>query len=243
MLRQRRKHSTQAFDDLGLLQPKERVDGMFVRERGDWCRITVGFLHACQQAARRRVRRLTIEGECQIACEIVVSWVDPRRLGQASESPVQGVEQQLGVTAVVAVARTGIEERVATKELRYLIVGQQTEVGSRMSRGVEALELHALSDADPITLAESPIKMCQPARGPGVRQHSRSGGRPQRLVAADVIAMLVGVQDMREGPAARADPLEAGLPVQRVDRQRLAALLAGDQIVEIAPAVGGPKPL
>src|SRR5580658_16327 len=71
-------------------------------------------------------------------------------------------------------------------------------------------------------------------------QHPGMGRRDQAGIAAGVVAVLVSVQDLGDGPALRTRRGLAQAPLQRIDRQRLAGLRAGDEIVEIAVIVGGP---
>src|SRR5258706_5069 len=77
-------------------------------------------------------------------------------------------------------------------------------------------------------------------RGRGVRQHPGARGREERRVAGRGIEMLVRVENLPDGPAALGGAAQAGLPVQRVDHERLAGLGAGDEIMVVAQLVGRP---
>src|SRR5262249_33669575 len=55
-----------------------------------------------------------------------------------------------------------------------------------------------------------------------------------------VIEMLMGIQDLRDAVALLLRALEALARIQRIYHQRLAALRAGDQVVEISQVVRGP---
>src|SRR5205823_7166267 len=76
--------------------------------------------------------------------------------------------------------------------------------------------------------------------GIGMRQYRGFGRRDHLLIAAGVIAVLVGVEDLSDVPPLRLGGGEAFLVVQRIDRQRLAGLGAGDQVIEIAAGIRGP---
>jgi hypothetical protein len=55
-----------------------------------------------------------------------------------------------------------------------------------------------------------------------------------------VVTVLVGVQDLGDAPSLLLCRGEAFLVVERIDRERLAALGASDEVVEVAVAVAGP---
>lgn len=114
---------------------------------------------------------------------------------------------------------------------------------SSVTGGIETLEFNIPSDPDHLAILEAVIEVGNPARCSGVREDTRSGGRAQGFVAADVIAMLVGVEDVRDRPAALPRPREAERPVERIDGESLAGEFAGDEIVEVAPGVTWPKAL
>ena len=82
-------------------------------------------------------------------------------------------------------------------------------------------------------------------REPGVvvRDHLGAGRRDHGRVAAGVVVVLVGVEDLRDLPALVLGRGQALLVVQRIDRQRLAGLGAGDQVVVVAVGVAGPDAL
>ena len=57
------------------------------------------------------------------------------------------------------------------------------------------------------------------------------------MVAAGVVAVLVRVEDLGDLPALRLGGGETFPVVERVDRQRLAGLAAGDEVIEIATGI------
>ena len=96
-----------------------------------------------------------------------------------------------------------------------------------------------------LTSAGATVK--EPARHVGdlvlgvlVRQDFGAGLGDQRLVAAGMVAMLVGVRDLGDLPPFVLGGLQAFLMIQGIDGQRLAGLAAGDQVIKIATGIGGP---
>src|SRR5207237_1231593 len=59
-------------------------------------------------------------------------------------------------------------------------------------------------------------------------------------VAAGVVGVRVGVEDLRDLAAVPARGFQAPPPLEGIDRERLAGLRAGDEIVEVAQGISGP---
>jgi len=76
-----------------------------------------------------------------------------------------------------------------------------------------------------------------------VGDHPGAGGGHDGRVAAGVVVVFVGVEQLRDLPAAHFGGLQAFLVVQRVDGQRFAGFGAGDQVVVVAVVVTGPDAL
>jgi hypothetical protein len=74
-----------------------------------------------------------------------------------------------------------------------------------------------------------------------VGQQRGAGGGDHRLVAAGVVAVLVGVQHLGDVPAHGLGLGQALLMVQGIDGHRLTALRASDQVVEVAIVISGPN--
>ena len=72
-------------------------------------------------------------------------------------------------------------------------------------------------------------------------QHLGTGGGHHRIVAANVVKVLVGVQDLGDVPAFVFGGFQTLVAVQRVDGQGFTGFSAGHKIVEIAVGVGGPN--
>jgi hypothetical protein len=99
---------------------------------------------------------------------------------------------------------------------------------------VEALELDRTPDPDHIAAPQAPVDAADTRRGARVRQHPRAGRIPESRVAAGVILVLVSVEDLGDLPAVALRRIETQPPLERIDGERLAALGAGDEIVEVA---------
>jgi len=71
-------------------------------------------------------------------------------------------------------------------------------------------------------------------------QHFRSRGVHHRLVAANVVVVLMGVQYLGDAPTLFFGYLQTLDAVQRVYGQGLASLRTGNQVIEITISVGSP---
>ena len=105
---------------------------------------------------------------------------------------------------------------------------------------VQRLELDSLADLDDIPGTEPARHARDLVLRVLVREDLGAGLRNHRIVPAGVVAMLVRVQDLRDGPALILRSLQALLVVQRVDRQGLTGLRADDQVIEVSVSVCGP---
>lgn len=109
-----------------------------------------------------------------------------------------------------------------------------------MTRGIEALELHAAPDPYGVPMDESLIETRNPSTRLGMRQNSCARHRPEPLVAANMIAVLVGIEDLRDGPTAGSCGRGTQLPVEGVYGERLPGLSASDEIVVVPPRIRRP---
>ena len=166
--------------------------------------------------------------------------MDAGRIRQPCQLVHESLIEQPRVTAVVAVARSGIEQCVAAEQLGGLRTGEQADVRHRVARGVQTLELHAAADPDRVAAGQAAIDAADARSGPGMCQDLRAGRGAQAFVPAGMVQVFVGVEDLRDREAARARDGEALAIVERVHGQRLARFGAGNQVVEIPVGVGGP---
>ena len=118
--------------------------------------------------------------------------------GQLRQLPDEGLVELVGMAAVVAVAGAGVEQRVAAEERRRVGVREQADVAHRVPRGIERFELDGAADRDHVSGPE-PLVHVRNAR---TRVRMGEDLRTRRLdhgcVAADVVAVLVGVEDLRD---------------------------------------------
>ena len=71
-------------------------------------------------------------------------------------------------------------------------------------------------------------------------EQAGAGCRDHRLVAASVIAMFVGVENLFNFPPILLRDRQALLMIQRVDREGLTRIRTDNQIIEVAVVISGP---
>jgi hypothetical protein len=109
-----------------------------------------------------------------------------------------------------------------------------------VARRIEAFELDRFADLDDVAGAEAAVDIGNRVLGVGVSQQGGAGGGNNRLVAAGMVTVLVGVEHAGDGPALGLGQTQALLVIQRVDGHGLAAIGAGDQVIKIPVRVSGP---
>src|ERR1700687_2599483 len=111
---------------------------------------------------------------------------------------------------------------------------------SRVTRCIEAAQFHRMADAYQVAALEAAGNAADTLCRGRMRQYRRAGGRDHRGVAAGMIGMLVGIEDLADAPAELPCTAQASLGVERIDCERLAGVAAGDQIMKVAAPIGGP---
>ena len=106
--------------------------------------------------------------------------------------------------------------------------------------GIQRFKLHRLTYLDDVTGQETAKHAWNGTRRFGVCQHFGSRGVHHRLVAANVVVVLMGVQYLGDAPALVFGYFQALGAVQRVYGQGLASLRAGNQVIEITVGIGSP---
>ena len=140
----------------------------------------------------------------------------------------------------MAVAHTGVEQRIA-REQRWLVgVRQQADMAHGMAGRIQRLKLDRSSDTDDVACRQPPVDATDLSGRLRMSQQPGSGCCDHCPIAADVIAVLMGVKDLGNLPAMFAGTCQALFMVERVDSQGLARFRAGDQIIKIAIGVTGP---
>src|ERR1017187_2844126 len=66
---------------------------------------------------------------------------------------------------------------------------------------IQAAQLYAAAHADQLTAVQTVRDAADAARSLGMGQHAGTGLPHQRGVAAGVVAMFMGVEDLADGPA------------------------------------------
>ena len=187
-------------------------------------------------ALRALVVRFAVEREAQVVREVVVARIDACRRA-ASRAGRRRCVQCVRMAAVVAVAGARVEQRVAAEQRRLVVCGRR-QMWHIVWPGVSR---HSSSTVVP-TWITSPAPTPRPM--PGMRaRHSRCATslRRSRATIASLPPMwspcscVFRIWVMCQ-PLALARR-EALLVVERIDRQRLAGFAAGDQVVEVAPAL------
>ena len=110
-----------------------------------------------------------------------------------------------------------------------------------MSRRVQAFELNSAANLDDITAQQTAIHTADTRRSARMRQYFCAGNAAQPLIATGVVEMLVRVENLCDGVTARLRQCPYTLPVQRVHRQGIAGLGAGNQIMKIAVVIRRPN--
>ena len=156
---------------------------------------------------------------------------------------IEGGVQVFRIAAVVAVARARVEQRVTGEQRRLLGVGAQADVAHGVAGRVHAFELDGLADLDHVAGLDAAIHAGNARAGTVMRDHLGPGRGDDGRIAAGMVVVLVRVENLRDLPALRLGGGQAFLVVQGVDRERLAALGACDQVVVVAVGVAGPDAL
>ena len=73
----------------------------------------------------------------------------------------------------------------------------------RMAGCIEALQFNAATDADDVAGRKATIDTADLGGCAGMGHDACAGGLFERVIAGGVIGMIVGVDDLRDGPAAR----------------------------------------
>ena len=218
----------------GLCRRKKVFTCFSQAEGGDQRRVQVLIIHRAEQPFGVGIVRLAVQGEAQIVGDIVVARIDLGDVRQLGELAREGLVQLVRVAAIVAVAGAGIEQGVAAEQARRVGVGQQADMAHGVARRVQHFQFHGLADGDLVAGLQAAVHAGNAVLGIVVSQDLGAGGRDHGLVPADMVAMLMGVEDLGDGPALVLGGGQAFLVVERIDGQGLAGFRAGDQIVEVA---------
>ena len=107
--------------------------------------------------------------------------------------------------------------------------------------GVQGFQLHRFAHFDDVTRQQTAKHAGNGTRRFGVCQHLGACGIHHRLVAANVVMVLMGVEYLGDAPALVFGYFQALGAVQRVYGQGLAGLRTSDKVVEVTVGVGSPN--
>src|ERR1700722_11082794 len=99
-----RECTTQARDDSGTLQPEERVDVLFLSERGNGAGSGILPARFRQQGHGLRLVGFPIQGELEIACQVLMARKHACAVRQARELRREGVVQRFRATTVMTIS-------------------------------------------------------------------------------------------------------------------------------------------
>jgi hypothetical protein len=138
------------------------------------------------------------------------------------------------------VAGARVEQRVAAKQCRPVGVREQADVAHGVAGRIQRFQLDRLTDLHHVAGLQPHVLAGDLVPGPVMGQHLGAGRTHHGLVAADMVAVLVRVEDLGYLPAAFLGAGETLLVIERVDGKRLSGFGTGDQIVEVSVSVSGP---
>lgn len=113
----------------------------------------------------------------------------------------------------------------------------------RVAGSIEAFELHGLTDFDDISGADAPIHVGNEFCCVDMGNDFGAGLRNHCLVAADMVAVFMRIEDLGYGPAMFFCGREALAVIQWINSQRVTSFGAGDQVIEVAIRICGPDSL
>ena len=174
------------------------------------------------------------ECELQVVFDVIMAWENTGVARQFGELIGKGVEHVIHIAAVVHVARARVKQCVAREQRRLLGVRQQADVAHRVAGRVQALQLNGIADFDHVARFDATVHTRNLAGGLVVRNDFGACRGHHRCVAAGVVVVLVGIEDLCDLPALDFGGVQGFHGIQRVDGQRLTGLWASDEIVVIA---------
>ncbi len=110
----------------------------------------------------------------------------------------------------------------------------------RVSRRIQRLQLYRATNLDDVTRLQPDIYARDRVACVLVGEQLGAGSLDHRLIAADVIVVLVSIDYLSNGPAFVPGRIQAFVVVQRIHRQCFSGLAARDEIVEVPPVIPGP---
>ena len=142
----------------------------------------------------------------------------------------------------MAIGRHGLQGKQNLYEhtwrVPFIVKGPGIKAGSRTKGNIYLLDvLSTLCDIAGIEPARHvrDFGLCAV-----MGQDLRARCRDHRVIAADMVVMFMGVQDLRDRPAIALGRGEAFFVIQRIDSHGFAGIGTDDQVVEVTVCVSGP---
>ena len=137
--------------------------------------------------------------------------------GQPGQLVGKGVMKSIGLTAVMGVAGTDVEQCVTREQGGLFRMGEQADVAQGMTWCVQTLQLDRLAHLDHITRLHATVHPADPAACLVVRNYGGSGGGDHSCVTTGMVAVLLSIQQLCDLPASHFGYRKAFFVVQRVD--------------------------
>lgn len=163
-------------------------------------------------------------------------WQQQQVFGEAPEMVAEGLEEHVGMTAIVAVSRTRMEERVAGHQESRLTAAYQADVAHRVPWGVEDIEV-ALAYIKASYEVDSPHLSIDIPDGIGVNKNGRSSKLLQCSIAVGVVMVGVGVEDGFDSPAASLRFLNKRCRFPWIDGQGASGDRTCEEVVDVSEAI------
>jgi len=144
------------------------------------------------------------------------------------------------MSPIVAIAGTGVKQRVSGEQCGLFCVRQQADMAHRMTGCVQAFKLYRFSYLDNVASANTPVDIGNTIAGILVRNDLRAGCLDHALVAACMVSVLVCIEYLRNRPATILRDIEALRKVEWINCQCLARFRTRDEIIEVPIGVSRP---
>ena len=109
-----------------------------------------------------------------------------------------------------------------------------------MSGCIQAFELDSAANLYDIARTHTSKHVRNSVLCIGVRDDLRSGRRNESAIATGMIAVLMGIEYLRDGPVVIVSSRQALVVIQWINGQRLAGFRTGDQVIKVPVRVRGP---
>ena len=109
-----------------------------------------------------------------------------------------------------------------------------------MARCIQAFKFYRFADFDDVASLHATRHARNLAAGLVVRDDLSTGGRCHRCIAAGMVMVFVGIENLGNLPAFDLGRIQGFFMIQRINSQRFSGLWANDQVIEIAIGIARP---